>query len=126
LKGKRRDFNSRTYAEALEVLAKLWRDADDKSPARTWIEDCLQDPARRIRFGAVTALGELGDTSAIPALESYVDAEGDGRDVTAARDAIKKLESKAPFVPREVQELRKLVGDLKTEQQKLEKEVTTL
>ena len=126
LKSKRREFDSRRYAEALEVLAKLWREADDKSPARSWIEDCLQDQARRIRSGAIAALGELNDPQAIAALQSFVDSEASGRDVTAARGAIEKLQKQAPFVPREVQELRKLVDDLKNEQQKLQQEVTTL
>lgn len=126
LKSQRQDFGDRDYSQGLEALAKLWRDADDQAPARSWIEQCLRDPSRRVRSGAVEALGELGDPRAIAALQSFAEREGRGRDATSAKRAIKKLEEDAPFVPREVSQLRGLVDDLKQEQEKLRKELDEL
>ncbi len=126
LKADRQKFSDRDYAEGLAVVAKLWREADDKAPVRAHLEQCLRDPARRVRAGAIAALGELGDPQAIPALESYADREGTGRDATAAAGAVKKLQDDAPFVPSEVRELRKLVGELRKEHKTLRKEIETL
>lgn len=122
----RHKFSDRDYAKALEVLAKLWQDADDKQPVRALLEESLRDPARRVRVGAITALGELGDPQAILALQSFADREGRGRDAVAAESAVKKLQEDSPFVPREVRELRKLVTDLRKEQDSLRKEIDTL
>jgi len=126
LKSQRNDFGDRDYSQGLGALAKLWREADDQAPARSWIEDCLRDPSRRVRSGAVAALGELGDPRAIASLRSFADREGRGRDTTAAEKAIKKLEDQTPFVPREVKELREMVGDMQEEQEKLRKELDEL
>ena len=126
LKSSRNEFDSRQYAKALRVMAGLWRDADDKTPARTWIEQCLQDPAAGVRRGALNALGELGDPGAIALLQTYSDAEGSGRNQSAAQEAIKKLEEDAPFVPEEVRELREMIKDLKAEQKKLREQVDEL
>ena len=126
VKADRQKFSDRDYAEALQVLAKLWRDADDKQPARVMLETSLRDPARRVRSGAIQALGELGDPQVVAALESFAEREGTGRDATAAREAVKKLQNEAPFVPREVRELRKLVAELRKEQQEFSKELETL
>lgn len=126
LKADRQEFTDRDYASALETLAKLWKDADDKEPVRVMLVECLRDPARRVRVGAIEGLGALGDPQAIPALQTFADREGNGRDQTAAKDAVKKLTEDAPFVPREVRELRRLVSELKKEQASLQKEVDTL
>lgn len=126
LKADRHDFTDRDYASALEVLAKLWKDADDKEPVRVMLVECLQDPARKVRVGAIEGLGALGDPQAIPALQTFAEREGRGRDQNAAKDAVKKLTDDAPFVPREVRELRKMVNELKKEQASLQKELATL
>ncbi|QDU58529.1 PBS lyase HEAT-like repeat protein [Aeoliella mucimassa] len=126
LQRDRQKFGDRDYGRALQVLAKLWKEADDKQPVRDMLEDALQDPSRKARQGAIEALGELGDRTAVAALRSYADREGEGRNATAAAAAIKKLEDDAPFVPREVQELRKQLGDLTKQQAKLQKELDTL
>ena len=126
LQRDRQDFSDRDYAQGLQVLAKLWRDTDDQQTVRAFLEQCLRDPARRVRSGAIDALGELGDPQAIPALESFASREGRGRDATAAQRAVKKLQDDAPFVPREVRELRKLVSELRKEHQEIRKELDTL
>lgn len=126
LKTDRHEFSDRDYGRALSVLAELWSDADDKEPVRMLLEESLRDPARQVRTGALTALGELDDPTAIAALQSYVDREGEGRDVMAAKKSIEKLEKDAPFVPSEVRELRKLVSEMRAEQKSLRKEIDTL
>ena len=126
LQSDRHDFSDRDYAEALKVMAQLWSDADDKQPPRAMLEACLRDPSRRVRSGAIDALGELGDPQAVAALQTFADREGTGRDATAAAAAVNKLHDEAPFVPREVRELRKLVTELKEEQKSLRNELNTL
>jgi aminopeptidase N len=126
LKADRHEFSDRDYAKGLTVLAKLWSDADDKAPVRAYLEQCLRDPARRVRGGAIDALGELGDPQAVPALESFAEREGRGREATAAASAVKKLQDDAPFVPREVRELRKLVSELRKEHETLRKEIDAI
>jgi aminopeptidase N len=126
LQQDRQQFVDRDYAEALSVLAKLWKESDDKDQVRVLLETSLQDPARRVRVGAIEALGELGDPQSIPALTTFVSREGIGRDQMVAKGAIKKLEEDAPFVPAEVRELRKLIGDMRKEQETLRKELDTI
>ena len=126
LQRDRHEFGDRSYGRALSVMAKLWKNADDKQPARAMLETALHDPSRKVRSGAIEALGELGDPRAVGALRSFADREGLGRDATAASSAIEKLQKDAPFVPREVSELRKQIGDLTKQQADLKKEIETL
>lgn len=126
LNSDRHDFSDRDYGKALVVVAELWSEADDRQPVRDLLQQSLKDPARQVRTGAIKALGALGDATAVPALESYADRQGEGRDVMAAKKAIETLQEDAPFVPSEVRELRKLVGELRKEQKSLRKELDTL
>ena len=94
LKNNQRTIDARSYTQGLKVLAKLWRDADDKTPARSWLETCLADPAGRVRIGAIEALGELGDTQAIALLQSYAEIEGNGRGEKRPKRRLKSSSSK--------------------------------
>ena len=69
--------NGRAAAPAVPVLIKL----------------LLSDPEREVKRQAATALGLIGDRSALPALER-ASSDSDSYLASAARDSIRKIEGK--------------------------------
>ncbi len=123
VKNNLRDYADRDGAVAFDVIAKLWKEADDKTPAREFLQECVTDESRRLRTEAIRALGTLGDSRALPSLQAVSDGEGMGRDAGLAKESIKKLEDTSPLAPKEVVELRKIVSELQKTQEKLEQQL---
>ncbi len=123
VKANVRGYADRDGSLALDAIGTLWKEADDKTPARVFLQECLNDESRRLRSAAIRALGTLGDSQALPSLQAVADGEGMGRDAGAAKDAIKRLEVASPLAPNEIVELRKVVSELQKSQAKLEKQL---
>ncbi len=125
LKGRRTEFASRHYGELLTLLAKVWKEADDKRAPLDLLLGAVNDPSRQVRSAAIGALGELADPRAEPTLVQLSESSN-ARVAGAAKAALGKLESDRQFAPKEVKELRKLVRELREEQQKLRDAVDRL
>ena len=125
LRRRRGDFGGRRYARCLPVVAKLWSDADDRTPALTLLQEGLNDPARRVRQAAAEALGDLGDRRALPVLTDLADTYNE-RVAKAADAAITKINKESAQTPAEVTELRDLVRELRKQQKELQESVDKL
>ncbi len=125
IKTRRHELTDAGLASAMTALGKLAGESEDKTAARELLEKELNAPARRVRIAAVEALGELGDPKSLAALSTLGDAE-DSRVASAAKKAIDKIEQDAPRVPAELGQLRKLVRELKDQQEKLQQQVGEL
>ncbi|MEM9185052.1 MAG: M1 family aminopeptidase [Planctomycetota bacterium] len=125
LRTRRIDFGARTYAGSLAAVAKLYKHADDRTPALDFLRNSLTDPGRRVRQAAVEALGELGDVRAVPLLSDLADG-GNDRVGEAAKKAIDQINDQAVAAPKEVRELRTLVRELQKDQKRLERTVDEL
>lgn len=127
LKDRQGDFTARGFSGALPGVAELWRDAKqtEKKPMREWLETLLQHPSRRIKGGAIDALGELGDPRSLPMLQSFADAKT-SRIADRAEKAIKKIEERPTTASDELKRLRKQVRELEQQQEKLQESVEEL
>lgn len=123
--GARNTFPGRRYGEALPALARVWRDAENTTPARLMLIGLLKDPAVAVRRSAAQALGELGDRRAIDSLEA-VTASNDSGLAKAARNAIEAINKETPGLPAELTKLRDMVRELKEQQAELQETVEKL
>ena len=111
---------------ALGTLGRISRNEEDKTNIREFLTGYVSHENRRIKAAAIGALGSLGDPKAIPLVEAF---EGDGsrdRLQRSAASALRKLREQKPFAPQEVRELRKIVDDLKKDNDKLREEFEDL
>jgi len=125
LRRRRGEFGGRKYARCLPIVARLWQDAEDRTPALELLQAGLRDPARRVRQAAATALGDLGDSRALPVLTDLADTYNE-RVAEAAEASIKKINKESPQSPAEVAELRDLVRELRKQQKELQESVDAL
>jgi regulator of replication initiation timing len=65
----------------------------------------------------------LGDPKAIPIVNTFVNGEPEDGVERAAKDALDKLQEKKKLAPDEVIELRRVVDEMKKEQQKTKDEL---
>lgn len=124
LRDRRHELPGRRYGEVLPSLGRVWREADDTTPAREFLADCLNDAAISVRLGAIEALGELGDRRATPILEDL--AGQAGKTGPAAKKALKRLEKETSRTPAGVQELRDQLRELRKQQEELKETVERL
>jgi len=114
-----REFTSSGFARALDTLAQLSRNEDDRTKLRRFITGYVNHPNRRIQSGAIRALGALGDPKAIPVIETFSGDNPADRIQRAAKDALRSLRENKPIVPEEIIRLRETVDKLNQETEKL-------
>ncbi|MCA9184942.1 MAG: M1 family aminopeptidase [Pirellulaceae bacterium] len=119
-------LSARDLGQALQTLAQLQRDADDKNQVREFLQSKLTDSRRQIRAAAARALGSLGDPRAIAALEIVTDTEPHDSTANAAKSAVDRLRQEKKVVPDEVVELRKSVAELQKDKDSLRKDIDEL
>jgi len=121
LRQREQEFTSGGFAGALNTLAHISRDEEDKTEVRNFLAGYVNHPKRRIQAGAMRALGTLGDPKAIPIVETF--SGDDARDWVqrSANRALEALRQKKQLVPEEIIQLRKTVDELKKETEKLRK-----
>ena len=123
LKALNEDWPRWRFAQALDTLAYLARDEDDKTEVREFLTGYVNHADRNIRAGAIRALGTLGDPKAIAIIQTFArDEPRDGVE-RAAKNALARLREQKKLVPEEIIELRKTVDDLKKDTKKLTDEL---
>ncbi|MDH3719058.1 MAG: HEAT repeat domain-containing protein, partial [Planctomycetota bacterium] len=119
-------FTTSGLASALDALASICREQEDKTDVREFLTGYLNHPRERIRIAAVTALGTLGDPRSLPVLETLSSDEAADRVGQAAQQALKELSKKSPIVPDELIQLRDTVSELREQNEELRKDVDDL
>jgi aminopeptidase N len=117
------DWPARRFSSALNALAHLAREQEDRTNVREFLAGYVNHPNRNIQTGALRALGTLGDPKAIPIVRTFLNGEPEDRTERAAKDALDRLQEKKKLAPDEIIELRRVVEELKKEQQKTKDEL---
>ena len=125
LKAREGEMESRDFGDALDALAFLARNDDDRDGVRAFLVGYVNSPKRDIQTRAIRALGTLRDVKAIPIVQAFTgDSENDPI-ARAADDALKALrDEKSP--PVEVKDLRGEVERLRKDNDVLRKDVDEL
>jgi len=123
LKAENGDWPRWRFSQALDTLAYIARNEEEKTDVRELLAGYVNHPDTNIRTGAIRALGTLGDPKAIGIIQTFArDVPRDNVE-RAARDALAKLQEQKKLAPQEVIELRKVVDDLKKDTKKLTDEL---
>jgi aminopeptidase N len=123
------EFTTRGFAQGLDTLAYLARNDTQKSAVREFLLPYINDQRKTVQLAAIAALGTLGDTKAIPALETLTTAAPENPERTAAEKAVADLRAGRKPVDdfknlrREVSDLERLTRDLRKELDDLRKKV---
>lgn len=104
---------------AIAALAKLAEVASRKNETVDRFAQLLRDPSFRVRVAVLEAAQVLGDARLIGPLSST--PFGDGREIRAAREAVRALRGKAPV--KELQAVRSDLDALKAELRALKEKV---
>ncbi|TWT88990.1 Aminopeptidase N [Pseudobythopirellula maris] len=125
LREREKEFSERQMRDLAVALAQVWKDRDDRSQVRLYLETMLRHVSQARRRAAAAALGELGDPASLPVLERLARAEDDRLAATAAA-SVKQLTEKTPAVPKEVQRLRESLRELSDDQAELSEKLEQL
>ena len=119
-------FTPSYLGSALETLGRISRNEEDKTKIREFLTGYISHANRRIKAAAIGALGSLGDPKAIPLIEAFEGDDSRDRLQRSAATALKKLREQKPLVPQEIVELRKILDDIKKDNDKLREEFEDL
>ncbi|MCX6925020.1 MAG: HEAT repeat domain-containing protein, partial [Verrucomicrobia bacterium] len=119
------DFTGHGFAQGLETLAYLARNQDKKDKVREFLVARVNDKRRSVQLGSISALGTLGDTTAIGVLEKFTTASKTSPERGAAERAVASLRATRKPVD-DFKNLRQEVLDLQKENRDLHKEMDDL
>lgn len=119
LQEREMDFRSWNFTRGLDTLAYIARNEDDKSKVREFLAGYVNNPKDRIQAGAIMALGMLGDSKAIPIVETFSNDEPDDNIERAAERALKQLREQKKLVPDEIIRMRETIDEFRKETDKL-------
>ena len=126
LKTNESAYTSRSFATALDTLASLSRNRDDRlDGTREFLLGYVNHPRRTVRVGAINALGTLEDPRATAALTTFNQASRGSPEQTAAANALRRINS-SRVAAEGVGDLRTTVLDLQKENNELRKEFKAL
>jgi aminopeptidase N len=125
LQTRKQDFTSRTVAIALDVLASLSREQENKDAARELIVSHVNDPRENVRLAALTALGTLRDERAVPVLQRFTTLAKNSPERTTAERAMESIRS-ARKTTLEVGDVRREVIELQKQNRELRKDLEAL
>jgi aminopeptidase N len=114
-----KEFTSRGFARALDTLAHVSRDEENRTKVRKFLTGYVNHPKKTIQSGAIRALGTLGDPKAIAVVETFSGDDPSDRTQRTAKDALRALREKKQLVPDEIVRLRETVDKLDKETEKL-------
>ncbi len=119
-------FTTSSFGRALETLGHISRNEKNKTKIRKFLTGYVDHENRRITAAAIGALGSLGDPKAVALIAAFESDDSRERIQRAAAGALTKLRQQKPLVPKEVIELRKILGDVKKDNDQLRKEFEDL
>ena len=122
LRAREPEFTSRTFATGLETLAWLARTQTNPAPIREFIAPAVNHPRKTIQLAALNALGTLGDTRALPLLETFARAAKDSPERQAAEKSIEALRS-ARKPSAELGQMRQELLDLQKDNRQLRQDL---
>ena len=125
LQERKKEFTSRTVAIALDVLAYLSREQENKESVREVIASHVNDPRQNIRLAALNALGTLRDERAIPVLERFTTLSKNSPERTTAERAVESIRA-ARKTTLEVGDVRREVIELQKQNRELRKDLDAL
>lgn len=118
-------FTTAGFNDGLRTVAWLARHEDRKDAPREFLTKRLNHPKERVRITAINALGTLGDSKSLAALETFARASKDTPERRAAEAAIPRVrDAKKPG--EELGNLRQEVLDLQKTGRELRKELDDL
>ena len=126
---RKQEFTGRTLAVALDVLASLSRELENKDAVRELIASFANDTRRNVKTAALNALGTLRDERAIPILERFASAQKNTPERASAERAIETIRAarrstlEAGDVRREVLELQRQNRELRRDFDALKKKL---
>jgi aminopeptidase N len=123
LSEREQQFTSWDFARALNTLAHISRNEENKTKVRKFLAGYVNHPRKRIQTGAIQALGTLGDPRAIPIVDTFSGDDADDRLQRSAKNALKALREKKQLVPEEIIQLRETVDKIRKENEKLRNDV---
>ncbi len=126
LKEGHQDWPRWRFSQALDTLAHIARNEEDKTEVREFLAGYVNHADRNIQTGAIRALGTLGDPRAAGIIQTFARDEPRDSVDRAAKSALEKLREQKKLVPEELIELRKVVDELKKSSESLENEVQEL
>jgi len=112
-------FPSRDFSRALDTLAHISRNEEDKTEVRDFLIGYVNHPRQSIQAGALRALGTLEDPKAIPVVETFADDDPDDIVERSANTALRELRERKQLVPEEINQLRETVDKLREETESL-------
>ena len=118
-------FTTRSFAGALDALAYIARNEDDKDEVRNFLLKYVNHKKEGIRVGAINALGTLEDPQAISVLETFASAAKETPERTAAEKALATIRAAKRSVDN-LSDLRAEILSIKEQQREAKKEVEAL
>ncbi len=112
-------FPSWDFSRALDTLAHISRNEEDKTEVRNFLIGYVNHPRQRIQAGAIRALGTLEDPKAIPVVETFANDEPDNEVERSANRALRELRERKQIVPDEIVEMRETIDKLREETESL-------
>jgi aminopeptidase N len=125
------EFTSRGFAQGLGAVAYLARNEEKKDKVREFLIRYVNSPKKPVQLASLRALGILGDPKAISVVETFATASKEGRERSAAENALVELRADRKPVDdfknlrQEVLDLQKANRDLRKEIEALKKKVET-
>jgi len=122
---RRKEFPTRTTTIALDSLAYLAREQDNKDAVRELIATFVNDPRQSVKVAALNALGTLRDERALPILQRFASAQKNTPERTAAERAMESIRAarKTTF---EVGDVRREVFELQRQNRELRNDLDAL
>ncbi len=118
-------FSSGGFGHGLNALAYLARNEDKKDRVREFLIGYVNHKRKTVQVAAIDALGALGDTKAVAALEKFATAGQDSPERSAAERAVARLRAARKPVD-DFKNLRGEVLDLEKQNRELRKELDDL
>ncbi|MEE2780698.1 MAG: M1 family aminopeptidase [Planctomycetota bacterium] len=119
------EFPSKTFAGALDAVAYLGKDLDDRREVREFLTSYLNHPREPVRLAALGALGTLGDPATLDAVRAFHRGPKGDRKKKAAGEALKKIREKQK-TSESLGALREQVDTLREENETFRKDVQEL
>ncbi|HVK58751.1 MAG TPA: M1 family aminopeptidase, partial [Candidatus Kapabacteria bacterium] len=120
VKNPKNDFSSRGLASALQTVATLASDLDNKDPAYELVLAHANDLRNSVRLGAIRSLGVLKDERALGVLTNFASGAAELPETTAAKLSMEQIRAGRP-TGNELQSLRTEVLELKKQNDDLKK-----